>query len=158
MSQRHKLLALAAFLLLTFAAAALGSLATARSVTTWMPTLNLPSFQPPSWLFGPVWTLLYTMMAVAAWLVYVRTGRAWSPAMLLFAAQLTLNALWSVLFFGLRRPDLAAAEIVLLLALIVATAIAFWRHSVLAGALMVPYALWVCFATVLNVAIWRMNP
>lgn len=157
MTSKHKAVALVVFVVMTFAAAVIGSVATVGSVEGWMESLRLPSWQPPSWVFGPVWTLLYLMMAVAGWLVYVRVGRVRSLPMALYGVQLVLNALWSVLFFGLRRPDLAAGEIVVLLASIIATMVVFWKQSVTAGALFVPYTAWVSFATVLNVTIWRMN-
>ena len=112
-------LSLGLFLLLAFAAAALGGLATATSVDTWYPTLRKPSWNPPSWLFSPVWALLYILMAVATWRVW-RDGDALASRRTasLYSAQLTLNALWSILFFGLRRPDLALAEIVVLWAVL----------------------------------------
>ena len=104
-----------------------------------------------------MWTLLY-LMAVAAWLVWRRAGFAGAKLPLaLFAIQLALNGLWSVLFFGLHRPDAAAVEIILLWAAILATMVTFWRRSRVAGGLLAPYLAWVSFAAVLNVAIWRMN-
>lgn len=158
MRRPYRIPALAVFLVLCFSAAGLGGLATGSSVSTWFPTLNRPSFQPPGWVFGPVWTVLYTLMAIAAWLAYRARPRISSAAMILFAVQLILNTAWSFLFFGLRRPDLAAIEIVLLLGAIAATTAAFFRIAPLASALMIPYLVWVAFATVLNFAIWRLNP
>lgn len=157
LSLGHQIMALIVSLGVCFAAAGLGGLATSRSVTSWFQTLNRPSFQPPDWLFGPVWSVLYTLMGVSAWLVYRRTGTVRSTAMAIFAVQLALNTLWSVLFFGLRMPGLAAIEIVALLLAIVATIAAFARVSRPAAALLLPYVAWVAFATALNVAIWRLN-
>jgi len=157
MTRRHKIIAFVVFVVVCYAAAAIGGLATAGSVSSWFQTLKRPSFQPPDWVFGPIWTLLYGLMAVAAWLVYLKVGRLRSAPMMLFAIQLVLNVAWSVIFFGLHRPGLAVIDIALLLAAILATAIAFWRVSRPAGALMLPYLGWVMFASVLNVSIWRLN-
>jgi len=157
MTRRHKIIAFVVFVVVCYAAAAIGGLATAGSVSSWFQSLKRPSFQPPDWVFGPIWTLLYGLMAVAAWLVYLKVGRLRSAPMMLFAIQLVLNVAWSVIFFGLHRPGLAVIDIALLLAAILATAIAFWRVSRPAGALMLPYLGWVMFASVLNVSIWRLN-
>ncbi|MDX1644947.1 MAG: TspO/MBR family protein [Thermoanaerobaculia bacterium] len=133
--------------------------ATARGVGTWYRELAKPAWTPPDWLFGPVWTILYVLMGVAAYLAWSRgpAGRERRRAMGLFAAQLALNGLWSVLFFGLQSPGLALVEILLLLVLIGATARAFYQRSLLAGRLFVPYSIWVGFAAMLNFAIWQMN-
>lgn len=147
-----------AFLAASFAAAAVGGIATASGVRDWYPTLNKPSWTPPSWLFGPVWTVLYACIAIAGFLAWRKAGYGGARwAMLLFALQLILNAAWSWLFFGLRQPGWALAEIVLLWAAILATTVAFFRISAPAGLLFVPYLLWVTFAAVLNGAIWRLN-
>jgi tryptophan-rich sensory protein len=141
-----------------FLAASVGSLFTARSVGTWYVALAKPSWTPPSWLFGPVWTVLYLLMGAAAWLVWRREGLAAAAGPLsLFLAQLALNAAWSFLFFGLRRPDLAFGEIVLLWCLIIATTVSFWSKAPSAGALMLPYLAWVTFASGLTFAIWGLN-
>lgn len=137
----------------------LSGIATARSVRDWYPALNKPFFTPPSWLFGPVWTVLYVMMGVALYLVW-REG--WTRpdvrlAVMVFFGQLALNGLWSILFFGMRAPGLALVEIVVLLASIVVTAVIFWRISSTAGVLLVPYLAWVSFATLLNGAFWWLN-
>jgi tryptophan-rich sensory protein len=146
------------FLVLCFAVSAIGGFATAKSVTTWYQTLNKPSFNPPDWLFGPVWTALYAMMAIAGWRVWRIAGVQGAPAaMSLLAAQLFLNLLWSILFFGMQNIELALIDILLLLAAIFATMIVFFRHDRLAGWLFAPYAVWVSFATLLNAAIWRLN-
>jgi benzodiazapine receptor len=120
--------------------------------------IRKPSWNPPGWLFGPVWTFLYASMGVALWRV-ARSAplTATFPALLVFFAQLVLNALWSPLFFGARRPDLAFADIVLLWVAIVASIRFFRAHDRLAARLLVPYLLWVSFASVLNFTIWRLN-
>ena len=161
-SFRRGLGVLAVSLAACFAAAWFGNQFTGPAIPTWYATLDKPSWTPPNWLFGPVWTLLYVSMAVAAWLVWRArsTGRARLPLRLplgLFAAQLALNALWSYVFFGLRAPGPAFAEIVLLWLAILATALAFGRLSRAAGLLMIPYLLWVTYAAALNFQIWRMN-
>ncbi len=141
-----------------FGAAALGSLATAQGVGGWYATLERPGWTPPNWVFGPVWTILYLMMAVATWRVWL-TGpwRHTGQALGLFAAQLALNVLWSVLFFGLHMPGAALVEIVVLWAAILATTVVFFRHSRLAGTLMVPYLAWVSYAITLNFGFWYLN-
>lgn len=150
--------ALAASILLCFAAAGIGAAFTSMSVGTWYQELAKPAWTPPDWVFGPVWTALYLGMAVAAWLVWRRNGFAGARGPLfLFAIQLALNAAWSGLFFGLRSPALAFAEILLLLAAVAATVLAFMRRSRVAGMLLISYLLWGTFATVLNLAIWRLN-
>jgi tryptophan-rich sensory protein len=152
----RQLLALIIFLAVTFAAAGIGSIATAPNIATWYVGLAKPSWNPPDWIFGPVWTVLYISMAVAAWLVW-RQGGLWQWALALFAVQLALNAAWSWLFFAFHLPGAAFIEVVALLAAIVATTIAFWPRSMVAGVLMVPYLGWVGFASVLNSVIWRLN-
>ena len=150
---------LAALVALCLGVGALGGIFTSSSVSTWYRALARPSFTPPGWIFGPVWTALYVLMAVAAWLVWRAAGtarRARGP-LALFGAQLALNLGWSAVFFGLRRPDLAALEIVVLWAAILATLLAFGRRSRLAAALLAPYLAWVTFAAALNLAIWRLN-
>lgn len=128
------------------------------STGDWYATLQKPSWNPPAWLFGPVWTLLYAMMAVAAWFVWRRGGwAAQRLALALFVAQLMLNALWTPLFFGLHRPGLALADLGLLWVVLVATVLAFWRGRKLAGALLLPYLAWSSFAAVLNFTLWRLN-
>lgn len=151
-----QIIALVISLALTFAAAGIGSLATTPNIPTWYAGLAKPTWNPPNWLFGPVWTFLYISMAVAAWLVW-RQGGLWQWALALFAVQLTLNAAWSWLFFGFHLPGAAFIEVVALLVAIAATTVAFWPKSMAAGILMLPYLAWVAFATVLNFTIWRLN-
>ena len=124
----------------------------------WYASLSKPSWNPPNAIFGPVWTLLYALMAVSAWLVWRRAGFGGAGAALgLFVFQLVLNALWSYLFFGLHRPDIAFFEIVVLWVAILAVVLLFWRVDRTAGALMLPYLTWVGFASFLNFTLWRMN-
>jgi len=125
----------------------------------WYATLKKPSWNPPGWIFGPVWSALYTMMAVAAWRVWKRGGFiAQRRPLALFLTQLVLNAIWTPLFFGLHRPGIAFGEIVLLWLAIAATLAAFHLVSRAAGWLLAPYLVWVSFATMLNFALWRLNP
>ncbi len=124
----------------------------------WYNELNKPEWNPPAWLFGPVWTLLYTFMGIAAWKIWKKYGfRDARPELILFLIQLGLNGLWSQLFFGMQNPGAAFFEIFFLLAAIIITTVLFFRKSILSGWLMIPYILWVSFATVLNGAIWLMN-
>jgi tryptophan-rich sensory protein len=121
--------------------------------------LGRPVWAPPGWLFGPVWTVLYAMMAAAAWLVWKDKGwRGASTALALFVAQLAANALWTWIFFVWHMGAAAFVEIVLLWVLIAGTALVFWRTRKLAGALLLPYLLWVSFASVLSYAMWQGNP
>jgi tryptophan-rich sensory protein len=150
-------LSLVLALLVPNAAGGVGALATASSVNTWYRDLRKPSWQPPGWLFGPVWTTLYTLMGIASWLVSRSRSPRKERALRLYGWQLGLNTLWSVLFFGLRRPDLALVEIVPLWGSILATLTNFYRVNPVAGLLLLPYQLWTTFATALNFAIWRLN-
>jgi len=149
---------LAGWLVATFVAAAIGAAASVNAGPFYAQLVR-PAWAPPGWLFGPVWTVLYLAMGIAAWLVWRVAGfRAVRPALTLFLVQLALNALWSWLFFGWHLGAPAFVEVLLLWALIVATVIAFWRLRPLAAWLLVPYLLWVSFAAVLNYAVWQLNP
>lgn len=140
-----------------FVAGAIGSAATFEHVRSWYPTLAKPSWNPPNWIFGPVWTTLYVLMGIAAWRVW-RTARPGVTGLVrLYFVQLVLNALWSVLFFGLKNPAWALVDIALLWGLLVWLLVGFWRHDRVAAALWLPYVLWVSFATALNTAIVRLN-
>ncbi len=119
--------------------------------------LRKPSWAPPTWLFGPAWTLLYLLMAIAAWLAVDRGGPGGRGAARLWGFQLLLNAIWSPIFFGLRAPGAALVAIIATWLAISATTLAFFRRHSLAGALMLPYLAWVTFATALNYEIWRRN-
>ncbi len=124
----------------------------------WYGALNKPAWNPPGWVFEPVWTALYTMMGVAAWIVWDKFGIKMAQAALVaFLVQLILNGLWSRLFFGMQEPGWAFFEILLLLTAIVITTVLFFRKNAVAGWLMVPYILWVGYASTLNGAIWLMN-
>lgn len=142
-----------------FAAAGIGSLFTDPEVGGWYARIEKPSWTPPNSVFGPVWSVLYLMMAVAAWLVWKEKGLAGAAAapLALFGVQLVFNALWSIFFFGMQRIGLALLDIVLLWSAILATILSFWRVSPAAGALMIPYLLWVTYASALNYSIWRLN-
>ena len=121
-------------------------------------TNSLTSFNPPNWIFGPVWTTLYILMGISAWRVWrLRSFEVTGKALAVFAAQLGLNLAWSFLFFGLQRIDLALLEIVILLVAVIANTIMFWRIERLAGLLFVPYAAWVTYATILNASLWLLN-
>lgn len=146
------------WLLATFAAAAVGALASAEAGAFYRE-LARPSWAPPGWLFGPVWTALYALMALSAWWVWrVRGFRGARTALALFIVQLAANALWSWLFFVWRQGALAFAEVLVLWCLVAATMILFWRKSALAGALLIPYLAWVTFAAALTFSVWRLNP
>ena len=146
------------FIILCLAVSGVGGAITATSVDTWYQILEKPPFNPPDWVFAPVWTALYILMGIAAW-------RGWRSksientrkALSIFGVQLGLNIIWSILFFGLQRIDLALLEIFILLVTIVFNTIVFWRIDRLAGLMFVPYVLWVSYATVLNASIWLLN-
>jgi len=141
------------------AAGLIGALSTNPSINTWYSTLVRPEWSPPNWLFGPVWTLLYLMMGVALFLVWTRHigGKLRMVWLKLFGIQLILNSLWSYLFFGVQRPDYAFYEILVLLGFIVSLIVLALRFDKRAAVLLVPYALWVSFATYLNYTIWQLN-
>ena len=154
----HLWLGLAVFLAVCFGVAALGSVATTPNIPNWYAGLAKPSWNPPNWIFGPVWSVLYASMAAAAWLVWRQNGlRAAVLPMTIFAVQLALNCAWSWLFFGWHSPGIAFVEIVLLWLAIATTVVIFWQRSLVAGLLLVPYLAWVSFAAVLNFTIWRLN-
>jgi tryptophan-rich sensory protein len=154
-SPTRSALALGGWLALSFAAAAMGGFFLPGE---WYARLQKPTWNPPNWIFAPVWTALYTAMAIAAWLVWKRGGFAGQRVALpLFLAQLLCNATWSPLFFGLRHLALAFLDIVLLWLALLGTVVAFWKARPLAGALLVPYLAWVTFASALNFALWRLN-
>jgi len=149
---------LALSLFVTFAAAAAGGLASARA-GEFYEALQRPPWAPPDWLFAPVWTILYALMAVAAWLVWRHAGWARAhPALTLYAAQLLLNALWTWLYFVWRLGTVALVEIVFLWILILLTVLAFRRHSRAAALMLLPYLAWVGFAAALTWSTWRLNP
>ena len=148
---------LALILTACFGVAAIGGLVTSTTVDTWYPTLHKPPITPPDWLFAPVWSLLYLLMASAAWMVWRRLGAQAIDALLLFATQLLLNLGWSILFFGFKLIGIAFVDILLLGLAVVATTVAFWRIERLAGLLLVPYVAWIGYAALLNGWIWVLN-
>ena len=158
MRGRRDWLGLAFFVLLCLAVSGIAGAVTSTTVSTWYQTLEKPPFNPPDWVFGPVWTTLYLFMAVAGWRVWRTPVSAQRrQALAAFAVQLALNLLWSFLFFGFRLVGVALVEIVLLLIAIAVTTTRFWRIDRAAGALFVPYLAWVAYAATLNAALWNLN-
>jgi len=152
-SSTRSLLALAGFVVVTFCAPLAGMIAPPGD---WYATLAKPEWNPPSWIFGPVWTVLYLMMAVAAWVVWKRDG--WRRPLWFYSGQLLLNAAWTPVFFAAHQIGLALVVISALWLAILGTLLAFWRVSKPAGWMLVPYLAWVSFAAFLNYTLWRMNP
>ena len=154
----HRVLGLAAWLAVSFAAATVGAIASVDAASFYAG-LSQPSWAPPAGVFGPVWTVLYALMGISAWLVWSRTGLGGGKLPLaLFVVQLAVNALWSWLFFAAHRGALAFVDVVVLWILIVATTRAFWRVRPLAGVLLLPYLAWVSFASMLTLVVWQRNP
>jgi len=153
---RYSWLVLAGFIGAAFLAGAIGSWATFAHVRSWYPLLNKPSWNPPSWVFGPVWSTLYVLMGVAIWRAW-RMGPTARPLVVGYFVQLVCNALWSVLFFGLKQPAWALGDIILLWGLLAWLQLRLWQVDRFAGVLWLPYLLWVSFATLLNAAIVRLN-
>jgi translocator protein len=151
MNATKRWIGLVVFIAVCLAAGSLGAIATTPEIDGWYRTLDKPAWNPPDSVFGPVWTTLYVMMAIAAWLIWKPAGfKAAAMPLALFGGQLVLNVAWSWIFFGMRQPGWAFVEIVILWLAIVATTVAFFRRSQLAGWLLVPYLAWVSFAAVLN--------
>ena len=149
---------LVTFIVLCLGAGGLGAIATTPEIPTWYQDLVKPSWNPPAYLFGPVWTALFVMMAIAGWLVWKPRGFTQAAVPLtLFGSQLVLNVAWSWIFFGAHQPGWAFLEIIVLWLAILATTAAFFRSDKTAGWLMIPYLAWVSFASVLNFTIWRLN-
>lgn len=158
LTPQAQVIGLVGFLGVCLAAAAIGGMATAPAMDGWYQTLEKPSWQPPAWVFGPVWTVLYLLMAVAAWLVWKPGGfRLAAVPLTAFAGQLILNVAWSWIFFRLQQPGWALLELLVLWLAIALTTWLFFRRSATAAVLMLPYLGWVTFAGVLNFAIWRLN-
>lgn len=155
---RTQVLGLIGWLVVAFAASAIGAVASVRAASFYRELVQ-PGWAPPSSVFGPVWTTLYAMMGIAAWLVWREGGlRPNRRALTLFIVQLGFNALWSWLFFAWQQGAMAFADILLLWILVAATIVQFWRVSRLAGALLIPYLLWISFAAALNYSVWQLNP
>jgi tryptophan-rich sensory protein len=151
----HGVIGLIISLLLVAAVAAIGGRALPG---TWYAQLVKPDWTPPDWIFGPVWTLLYILMAVSAWLVWRKAGfRSAAPVLAVYLCQLILNGLWSWVFFNWHRIGWALIDIAALWATILTTVIAFWRIRPVAGGLFLPYLAWVSFAAILNFELWRLN-
>jgi benzodiazapine receptor len=151
---------LVASILICQAAGFIGSIFTTPSIPTWYATLQKPAFNPPNWIFAPVWTLLFLLMGISLFLIWQRISgnRAAKQALLVFGAQLVLNIIWSVLFFGLHNPLCAFIEIIVLWIAILATLVSTYRTSRIGGILLIPYILWVSFAAYLNLSLWQLNP
>ncbi len=157
-SVSRQALGLICWLVLTLGTAALGAAASV-SAASFYAELTRPAWAPPGWLFGPVWSILYVLMGVSAWLVWRSRGFSGArAALLLFITQLAVNALWTWLFFVWRQGGLAFADVLFLWCLILGNITAFWRISVPAAVLLVPYLAWVTFASALTFAVWRLNP
>ena len=158
MTDATRWIGLALFVVVCLGAGGLGAIATTPEIDGWYKTIEKPAWNPPDYIFGPVWTTLFLMMAIAGWLVWQRAGaRDAAMALTLFGIQLVLNVAWSWIFFAAHQPGWAFAEMIILWLAILATTVAFFRSSQSAGWLMLPYLAWVSFASVLNFAIWRMN-
>ena len=158
MSHAKQIVGLTGWLLLSFLAAALGAVASVQAASFYQQ-LAQPPWAPPSSVFGPVWSVLYALMGIAAWLTWRDGGwRRRRGVLVLFVIQLAVNALWSWLFFAWHHGALGFVDIVSLWWLIVATLVGFWRVRPLAGALLIPYLCWVSFAAALNFAVWQLNP
>jgi len=158
MSKQKQILGLVGWLVLSFAASAVGAVASIQA-KSFYGQLAQPDWAPPPGVFGPVWTVLYALIGVAAWLVWRSGGfRANRQALTLFLLQLGFNAIWSWLFFTWRSGVFALADALVLWILVVATLVSFWRLRQLAGALLIPYLLWVSFASALNYSVWQLNP
>ena len=150
---------LAISIIICLAAGFIGSIFTNRSIPIWYESLKKPSFNPPGWLFGPVWTALFILMGISLFLIWQK-GLNYNGviiALIVFGIQLILNILWSILFFGLRAPLAAFIEIIILWILILMTILIFYPISKTAALLLLPYILWVSFASILNFSLWRLN-
>jgi tryptophan-rich sensory protein len=158
MTPRARLFGFISFVVLCLGAGGLGAIATTPEIAGWYRTLAKPSWNPPDYVFGPVWTTLYVSMAIAAWLVWKPAGfTAAATPLSLFALQLALNVAWSWVFFGMHQPGWAFFEVLVLWLAILATTVAFFRCSRIPGYMMLPYLAWVSFAAALNFCIWRIN-
>lgn len=144
-------------LALVFVVAYLGSQGSMIGLQSWYMTARKPVWNPPSWVFAPVWTVLYLLMGIAAWMIWRSDHEGRSRALILFAIQLALNGLWSWIFFAWHQPGFAFYELIVLWIAIALTLVAFWRVRRTAGWLLVPYLCWVSFAGALNYTIWKMN-
>ena len=154
--KKNNLLKLVFSILICQSAGFIGALFTTPNIDSWYTSLEKPLFNPPSWIFGPVWTFLYLLMGLALYLILINKKRK-TVALWLFGAQLALNSVWSIIFFCLNNPFLAFIELVVLLIFIALTIWQFWRINVKAAALLIPYIMWGTFALLLNYSIWQLN-
>ncbi|MFC1565616.1 TspO/MBR family protein [Candidatus Neomarinimicrobiota bacterium] len=153
-----KIIALVISIIIAQGSGLIGSVFTASSVNTWFETISKPTWNPPSWIFGPVWISLYFLMGIAAYIVWLQKDiSSVKIALWVYGIHLIFNSLWSILFFGLQNPQLAFFEIIILLILILITTVLFWKINNWAGALMIPYITWVSLAAFLNYTIWQLN-
>ena len=159
MTRLRKVVRLLGSILLVNIIGSIGAIFTSPAISNWYSTLNKPSFTPPSWVFAPAWTLLFTLMGISLFLIWDKgvETKEFKIALLVFGIQLFFNVLWSVLFFALRAPGYAFAEIIVLWILILLNIILLYRISKKAGLLLVPYICWVSFAAILNYSIWVLN-
>ena len=158
MKQKKLWISLILFILLTLLVELIGGFWTRGSVTTWYPTLIKPSWNPPSFVFGPVWTVLYIMIAISGWLIYQASdSHKRNVALILYGIQLSLNFIWSFLFFSLQSPILGLIDIILLCFILGLTIFKVWQVRPIAAFLLVPYFIWVMYAATLNSAIWLLN-
>jgi tryptophan-rich sensory protein len=159
-SKRNNILKLVASVIICLFAGFIGSIFTTPSIPTWYATLTRPSFNPPDWIFAPVWTTLFVLMGISLYLVWNKglQDKKVKISLFIFGVQLVLNVLWSFLFFGLHSPFYAFLEIITLWAAIVLTIVNFFKVSKTAGLLLIPYIFWVSFAAILNFSIWKLNP
>lgn len=155
----NKIIQIVIAIFVSQSAGLIGSIFTAQSVKGWYTTLQKPFFNPPGWIFGPVWIMLYTLMGISSYLIWQVRGvnRLANPALIIFGIHLLLNTLWSILFFGLKTPGLALLEIVILWLFIVLIIFLFYKINKTAAYLLIPYLFWVSFASILNFFIWRLN-
>lgn len=157
-SKKQQFIGLIVWLVICFSASAVGAIASMQA-RSFYGQLVQPNWAPPGWLFGPVWTVLFVLMAIAAWLVWRSAGLRSQPiALPLFLVQLVFNALWSWLFFAWHLGAMALVNIVILWLLIAATMVFFFRVNLIAASLLIPYLLWVSFAAALNYSVWQLNP
>ena len=157
MERAENLSALLFFLFTCLVVATIGGMITATSVEIWYPNLEKPFLTPPDWVFAPVWSILYLVIGLSGWLIWRQRAPERKKALLIFLIQLGFNLAWPFIFFGARLIGTALLEITVLLIVIIVNIIAFWRIKPLSGLLMLPYALWVAYATVLNASIWILN-
>ncbi len=159
LSKKKEVIGLAGWVLLSFLAAVVGGAATVNAGTFYTEQLALPTWAPPGGVFGPIWTVLYLLMGVSAWLVWREGGfKKARRALIVFIFQLVLNGLWSWLFFGWKLGGAAFVNILILLVLLLIMVYFFMKKNKVAGILQVPYLLWVSFAAILNYYIWQLNP